>query len=254
MAAGRERCNVNVPNRYGTTAIHCAYDPDILNALIKRGADPTLPDSMGETPIMRHIRYGDLKDSAARLLRLLEDPRVRATITSRDNQNPTALELLGRGTVYDDDELLAITAGVLLQAGAAMTVDGRNFCALRRRCRPHHRAFIAILKQGLEAEKAALLVMGRRLVLAANQNAEVPSCLQCRVVLGQPLPCVTLTPPTDDYWGEEERCKLRTLLAFLTRMQGGVPDSSGSDHAVLGSTTTRHSTVGTTGQVFLSNG
>lgn len=74
-----------------------------------------------------------------------------------------------------------------------------------------------------DAERAALLVKGRRLVVAANQNAMVPSYLQGRVVRGQPLSRVELAPLVGGRNGEveEEGRTFRKTLAFLTGMEGG---------------------------------
>ena len=74
-----------------------------------------------------------------------------------------------------------------------------------------------------DAERAALLVKARRLVVAANQNALVPSYLQGRVVQSRPLPRVELAPLVDGQNGEveEEGRTFRKTLAFLTGMEGG---------------------------------
>ncbi len=82
MTAGRTRYGRERPQSVWDYSNPYAFDLDILNALLERGADPTLPGhSIGRTLLMSHIMHGYNKDCIARLL---EDPRVRATINVRD--------------------------------------------------------------------------------------------------------------------------------------------------------------------------
>jgi len=99
-----------------------------------------------------------------------------------------------------------------------MNEKGQTPLDMVRQRHPNHHDVIALLKQAMiEVEKASLLVKARRLAVAANSNAGVPSCLQRRVARGRPLPRVALAPLTGGQNGEEEGegRKLRTNLAFL---------------------------------------
>ncbi len=52
-----------------------------------RGADPTLRDCKGETPLITQAYY----ERAGKVAHLLQDPRVRATIDVQDRDGRTAL-------------------------------------------------------------------------------------------------------------------------------------------------------------------
>ena len=55
----------------GQISLHAVHSLDILNALLDRGADPTLLRDEGFSPLMQHANYGRI-DMVARLLK---DPR-----------------------------------------------------------------------------------------------------------------------------------------------------------------------------------
>ena len=189
--------------------------------LDEKGADPTRIDFLGCSALMHQMRNG-----TAKVVRLLQDPRVRATVDMQDKEGNTALHhacCKYGGT----DAKAALNAHLLLQAGADLTIantNGQTALADLRQHHPNLHVTIALLEQALtEAEKASLLVKARRLAVAATSNAVAPSCLQARVARGQPLPRVALVPLTagqadgekeDEEEGEEGR-KLRTALAFM---------------------------------------
>ena len=102
---------------------------------------------------------------------------------------------------------------------------------LRRHKPSFQYATIALLEQAPDAQKSSLLVKVRRLhviTVSAASTAITPSYLRGRVVRGQPLPEVSLAPPTADLTDQDEEGdrKLRTMLAFIVGMEGGFEGQS----------------------------
>ena len=221
--------DVNATTRCGRTAVFSAASVDILNALLDRGGDPILPNPDGELPLMSRAQYREVDIVA----RLLQDPRVRATVNMQDQHGNIALHHVCG--VYGAERPSAPMAHLLLQAGADPLVTnkrGQTPLDEARRCHPTYHAVIALLEQYPEAkkdaEKALFLVKVRRLAIAAKSNTVAPSCLQARVARGQPLPRVllrrvVLTPvaggPDENEEGEEDR-KLHSLYAFPLGIRG----------------------------------
>ena len=210
--------DVNVTMADGRSALHWTRSLDILTALLDRGADPTTtPVYDGGLPLMYQAGNGSVEV----VQRLLEDPRVRATVNMQDGDGFTALHCV---CAYEENsETAFLKANILLQADLNPTItdnDGDtplDYCSTNNALFPLLEQYPAAKK---DAEKASLLVKARRLAVAANSNAVSPSCLQAWVALWQPLPRVALIPPTDGHnEGEEEEGeegrKLRTTLAFL---------------------------------------
>ena len=79
--------DVNTTSLFESTALQHASSIDILKALMDRGADPTLPNSDGRTPLASHAHRGCV-DLVARLL---QDPRGRATVNVQERYGCTAL-------------------------------------------------------------------------------------------------------------------------------------------------------------------
>jgi len=168
--------------------LHHARSLDILNALMDRGADPCAADRAGVPPLMRHVHDRSVEIVA----RLLQDPRVRATVNMQSKNGSTALHYACDS--ISEEEEAAREAHLLLQADAKPTIpDNKGETPLDhlRQHQPNRHALIALLEQAPDAEKASLLIKTRRLSVAANSNVVAPSCLQAR------LPSVTLAPPTD---------------------------------------------------------
>ena len=69
--------------------LHYADTLDILNALMDRGADPIVPDYEDKAPLAWQASCGTV-DMVARLL---QDPRVRATVNMQDRLGRTALHV-----------------------------------------------------------------------------------------------------------------------------------------------------------------
>jgi hypothetical protein len=214
--------DVNATSLCGYTPLHMAPSLDILAALLNRGADPTLLTDNGSTSLMGQAVHGNVDNVA----RLLQDPRVRATVNVQNSSGNTALH------VACDNKATAISIlSLLLQAGSdpALTNNkGHTPLTYLRIHRPSHHAAIALLEQYPEAqkdaEKASLLVKARRLAVLSRSTA-APSYLQGRAARSQLLPRVTLMPVTggedeDDDEDEEDR-KLGTLIAFLLGVEGG---------------------------------
>ena len=157
------------------------------------------------------------------MARLLQDPRVRATLNMQSDIGHTALHY---ACMCGKPDAAALNVHILLQAGANPTIaiySGQTVLTYLRQRHPNPNVTIALLEQAPDAEKASLLVKARRLAVAANSNAVAPSYLQNRVARGQALPRVTVMPLTDgqtdreqeeEKEGEEGR-KLRTALAFM---------------------------------------
>jgi hypothetical protein len=165
---------------------------------------------------MWHAFYG----TADVVVRLLQDPRVRATVNMQNLDGSTALHLACWNNRVAHEET-ASKVQSLLEADANPTIagnDGMTPMDYLRQHRPDHHAAIALEQTLADAEKAALLVKARRLALAATNNTVVPSCLQARLAGRHPLPVVGLVPLTDgqvDGEDDEEGRKLRTTLAFM---------------------------------------
>lgn len=79
--------DVNGRSFRGWTPVHRARSLNILIALLERGADPTVLDDNQCSPLMHHAQTG----RANYVIRLLQDPRVRATIDMRDCNGSTSL-------------------------------------------------------------------------------------------------------------------------------------------------------------------
>ena len=215
--------DVDATTKFGTSALDRAGSLSVLNALLDRGADPTIADGDGGLPLMYQAAYGTVDVVA----RLLQDPRVRATIDAQDDGGSTALHDACRSGA---DAAAALKVHLFLQAGANPRINtkaGRTPLAYLRQHSPTRHAAIALLEQYPDArknaEKASLLVKARRIAVAAISNTVAPSCLQDRVARRQPLPRVALMPLTDgqnegeqedDKEGEGGR-KLHTTLAFM---------------------------------------
>lgn len=167
----------------------------------------------GSTPLMWQLSEGHY-DSAARLL---EDPRVRATVNVQDKKGNTAFHEVSSAGETPHEPVVA----QLLEAGADPTLendDGERPLYWFQDDFPTHPTTLALLEQSLSAEKASFLVKVR-LVMAAHRTT-APSFLVGRVADGLPLPHVALASVTtnEQNAGEEEGekdCKLRTNLAFM---------------------------------------
>lgn len=84
----KKGADVNGTNEDGASALHYAvFSLDILTALLDRGADPTISSSHGVRPLKWGAQHGTVDVVA----RLLQDPRVRATIDAQDGDGATAL-------------------------------------------------------------------------------------------------------------------------------------------------------------------
>jgi len=208
------------PFRVGMPLFTMLPSLDILTALLDRGADPTLPADGGSSPLMWQALRGNVENVA----RLLQDPRVRATVNVQDSGGETALHW----ACSIEDETLALSIlHLLLQAGADPDLTANYGDAPLdwiRQHRPAHHATIALLEQYPEAlkhaEKASLLIKARRLIVVSRSTA-APSYLQGRVARDQPLPHVVLMPVTGGQNEDDEKCsKLRTLTAFLPGVEG----------------------------------
>lgn len=144
--------DVNGTTERGKSALHLARSLDILTGLLDRGADLTMADSGGGSPVMWHAA----RRTVEMVAHLLQDPRVRATINMQDTWGNTALHNVCKFEV--ESETAAGKARLLLQAGLDLTTTenaGRTPLDVVRERYPHHHAVIALLEQTqAEAEKA----------------------------------------------------------------------------------------------------
>jgi len=168
-----------------------------------------------------------VRHRAALIKRLLQDPRVQASINVQipgDFGSDTALHLACKAV--NKPEMPAIIQ-ILLEAGADLQFaneDGDTPLSVLQRSHPTHPTTLTLVEQSLDAKEASFLVKARCLVMAASP----PSSLQGRVACGLPLPRVALAPMTNDLDDEEDeeksRCELRTMVAWLMGVEcGGMP-------------------------------
>ena len=215
--------DVNAATWNGYIPIHWACSLAILNALLDRGADPTLTNDNGTSPLMWQASEGDIGIMA----HLLQDPRVRATVNLQNGDGDTALHWACESK---DETSATFIVHLLLQAGCDPTLTdnyGMTPLVYLQQEYPSYHAAIALLEHAPDAEKASLLVKVRRLA-AVSRNAEAPSYLHGCVARGQPLLWVQLPramPPRKSTSGQNKRlkedCKLRNLVAVLLGMEGG---------------------------------
>lgn len=83
----KKGADVTAAEGYGDTAFHIADSLDVLDALLGCGADPTPLNRRGYSPVMSQLSYGRVKLA----LRLLQYPRVRASINLPSRDGWTAL-------------------------------------------------------------------------------------------------------------------------------------------------------------------
>lgn len=218
--------DVNAKDHIGDAPLHLTDSPEIITALLNHVADPCLLSDITLTPLMWHAYRSDGK--VACVTRLLQDPRVRATVNLQDGDGITVLH--DACTLEEDKNETSAMVRDLLQAGANPFLTdkyGLTPLAVLQQQWPENNAAISLLLQALDAQKASVLVKARRLFVASTSNARAPSYLQGRVVRGQPLPRVMLprTPlprkvKAGLYEDGEESRKLRTLLVFCPWYEG----------------------------------
>ena len=201
------------------TALHYAFTADIVGVLLKHGADPTLLDENGSSPLWEQAPYG----TVATMALLPQDPRVRAIVnTQRDGI--TALHL---ASVRPRERLAVSFVLLFLRAGANPALADTKKAATPfdwlRRTFPSLHTTISLLEESMAyAEKTSLLIKARRLVTLATSTRVTPSYLRGRVARDQPLPYVTLVPVVSGRNDEDEESrKLCTMLAFLLGMGAG---------------------------------
>jgi len=214
----KKGADMNGRNEYGCTPLHYAKSLDILFALLNRRADPALVTVDGVSPLM----YCAIRGEVDNVARLLQDPRIQATVDMSTTEGHTALHCAcAHGN--NEDETFAIIY-LLLQAGANPTLSNHNgltpLAYIKQRY-SSYRTMIAFLEQTLtDAEKTSLLVKARRLVVAAINTARTPSYLQARMLRGEPLPRLALAPLTSGQDEAEDR-NFHTTQTFLLGMDGG---------------------------------
>jgi len=226
--------NANARCYNGLTAIYFAHSLAILTTLLDRGADPAVVANSGATLLMTHAYYS--RDDV--VARLLQDPRVRATVNLQITRCKTALHI---ACTNENETLAASIVHLLLKAGANSSITNHGgettpLIYLQQKYPLRHVA-IALLEQAPDAPKASLLVKAHRLVVATISNVIAPSCLQNRAARGEPLSHVELRKKgrsafralgTLLCWKrggpnevETEADNFRIMLAFLPGLKGG---------------------------------
>lgn len=156
--------DVNGRTEVGKTPLHGAPSLLVVRALLERNADPTLKDEDGETAVMTWASWGQDDCIAC----LLEDKRVVALINSRSTDERNALHL----AAWPNE---TSTLRILLQAGADPCLRDRFGETPRQRCHgPGYEAAEAVLEEGVDAKRAACLLMIRRLVVAQPGTVGLP--------------------------------------------------------------------------------
>jgi ankyrin repeat protein len=146
--------DVNGTTPLGSTPLHYASSLDILTTLMDRGANPTLSDNRGLTPLMGQACRGK-PDNVGRLL---EDPRVRAAIDVLDEIGFTSLHW---ACIRFEEDFATSIILLLLQAGGNPAITNNHGETPATLIRNHHLIpliTIALLEQVPDAEKASLLV------------------------------------------------------------------------------------------------
>lgn len=191
----------------------------MINTLLGCGLDPTKQYSDGNTPLMRfsdtHYRA---EPDCNKVARLLQDPRVRASINVQNACGDTALHYACRGVLHYTplQEHARCIIMLLLQSEAALSSirnDRGQTPVMSLLTRPTHRPTLALLKDIKKAEWSSLIVKARRIVNAPVKTPP-PFFVQDREARGQPLPEVAISTRSK---------KLRIRLSFLVGIDGKMP-------------------------------
>ena len=166
--------------------------------------------------------------------RLLQHRRVQATVDVQDYEGNTALHhVCCTYMVSDTAPKLTSSSKLAPTFHSPTTADRRPLPSFDDVILNNHAK--SLLEQVSDAEKASLLVTGRRLAAAAASSIVAPSCLEDRVARDQPLPCVTLMSVASGNKKAHGKRKLRKGRARERRhAHGHVSAGAGHAHAVLG--------------------
>ena len=211
--------DVNCMTYHKDLPLHFAHTTEIIVALLDHGADHTILEDDGLTPLMYQMSQMDGCGEAVKCLS--EDPRSRVTVNIIGAHGFTALHHASNMTLFNgepDDTEAALVVGFLLQAGADpehTDSDGRTPLVCYRQRHPTHHTTIALLVRALaEAETSSFLVKVRCFVLA---TPALRSWQQSR------LPRVALAPLAADQNNDEQTHNFRFMLQVLLGMVTG-PD------------------------------
>ena len=169
---------------------------------------------------------------------LLQNPRARASVNEQGRGGNTPPHEVCEARLPEAEKVRSLI--LFLQAGADPSItNNQGLTPVDILRRVNKNPSITIIEgfpdAQKDAERAALLVKARRLVVAANQDAVVPSYLQGRVLRGQPLPRVELSPLVGDRNNEVEQEGRMLRRRHAARR---VPGGGRFDLAVLGSAAT----------------
>jgi len=190
--------DVNGRTGNGSTAIHHAHNEEVLGFLLGGGAEPVVWNDKGWLPLMHHVQAGRSECVA----RLLEDPRVRASIDTvvrgEDFEGFSALHLACWHNNVTPTAKLAILRH-LLEAGADPTL-------------PNEPLEVALIEEAMDGQRAASLIKARRVVVGAGRSEAQQFIKRARLGRGEGLPSIELDT-------EDEGENFGSLMAFLMGLQ-----------------------------------
>lgn len=223
--------SVNRVGRDGSTPLHGATSHEMITILLKRGAEPALPNSKGCTALMEYLA----NDEYISAIRLLKYPSGRATIDAQGRGGITALHLAAHSPCDPDDIVSGEMIEMLFRSGVNTNIrdvhgrTGLDVLESRLCDDPDHPASV-MARQVPNAQTAALLVKARRIVILAAQGGppgQAPSYLQSRIERGKALPRVEMASAMAPRDGseittevEEQQRRLHTAVAFVVGIDG----------------------------------
>lgn len=155
----------------GQTALFSAVTPAVVRALLDRNADPTVMDEVeeGRSALMYQVLHG----SADCIATLLQDSRVVAGINGPVWEGATALHIvcfpgLGNRRPARCPTILRL----LLAAGADPCMEGKTPLQLLQAQEQVGDEAVAVLKEGMDAQRVAALLRLRRLVVTRRKQGE----------------------------------------------------------------------------------
>lgn len=209
--------NVDVNGRTsnGSAAVHHAMNAGVLGYLLEGGAEPVVWNDKGWSPLMHHVQAGRPECVA----RLLEDPRVRAsvdTVARGDDFNSfSALHLACYFNNVTPTAKLALLRHLLV-AGADPTLPnrhGQNSLQILREDPPVEPLELTLVEEAMDGQLAASLIKARQVVVGAGLSEAWQCIKRARLERGEEWLSIELD--TED----KEWENFGGLMAFLMGVQ-----------------------------------
>lgn len=224
-----EGADVNFRASNGSGAIHHATHVDVLGLLLDRGADPVMQNDKGWMPLMHHVKRG----RCGCVARLLEDPRVRASIDTvvqgDDFHGHSAFHFACSTYSHITHSTRRAMLCSLLKAGADPTLPHptTTYMPTLRQYFPVVPLKPTLLDEAIDAQRAACLIKARRVAVEAGGSEAGKRVKRGRLERGKALPSLQL----DMYNEGEEGEDFGILMAFLMGVQSkgggsGVPQGA----------------------------